>query len=111
MKAVKFCKDELKVPLVGLINASLSGGVFPDGCKVAKVRPLFKVDAGEIVHGCYADLSKAFDCVDADTLIQKLNSLGIQNPELGWFSSYLRNRFQVVEIQHESKFNKIQNYR
>lgn len=56
------------------------------------------MDAGETVLSCYDDLSKAFNCVDAAVLNRKLESLGIQNSPLNWFSSYLENRFQVVEI-------------
>ena len=42
--------------------------------------------------GVFIDLSKAFDTVDHNILIDKLNSYGIKNNSFKWFSSYLLNR-------------------
>ena len=47
--------------------------------------------------GVFIDLSKAFDTVDHNILIDKLNSCGIRNNSLKWFSSYLSNRKQFVQ--------------
>ena len=44
------------------------------------------------------DLSKAFDCVDHDLLLKKLEKLGIRGLVLKWFRSYLNNRQQYVEV-------------
>ena len=41
--------------------------------------------------GVFIDLSKAFDTVDHNILIDKLNSYSIKNNSLEWFSSYLSN--------------------
>lgn len=60
-------------------------------------------DAGEAVLRCYADLSKAFYCVDGAVLIRKLESLGVENSPLNLLSSDLANRSQVVEIQQGTK--------
>ncbi|KAG8267798.1 hypothetical protein J6590_041713 [Homalodisca vitripennis] len=43
---------------------------------------------------CFVDLSKAFDCVNAEILIGKLSALGIQNYARDWLASYLSNRYQ-----------------
>jgi hypothetical protein len=51
----------------------------------------------------HLDLSKAFDTLDHDILLQKLNLYGIQATSLSWFRSYLTNRKQFVDInQHSS---------
>ena len=47
------------------------------------------------------DMSKAFDSVRHDILLQKLHELGISSPSLDWFHSYLTDRYQRVRI-HDS---------
>ena len=48
------------------------------------------------ILGVFIDLSKAFDTVDHNILIDKLNFHGIKNNSLKWFSSYLSNRKQFI---------------
>lgn len=71
----------------------------------------------EFVAGMLFDMSKAFDLVDHQILLKKLESHGIRGPILKWFSSYLCNRMQLVEITkfdgkeqkvHRSNFHAIQ---
>ena len=47
--------------------------------------------------GVFIDLSKAFDTVDHNILIDILNSYGMKNNSLKWFSSYLSNRKQFIQ--------------
>ena len=45
------------------------------------------------------DLSKAFDSIDHTILFRKLRTLGVSQPALEWFRSYLYNRTQPVRIE------------
>ena len=46
----------------------------------------------------FCDLRKAFDTVDKEILLKKLQKVGIKNIELEWFSNYLDDRRQFVRI-------------
>ena len=46
----------------------------------------------------FIDLKKAFDTVNFDILLDKLNSYGIKNTENNWFTNYLANRVQFVQL-------------
>ena len=58
------------------------------------------LDSGNSAVAIFLDLSKAFDTLNHVILIEKLHYYGINNLELSWFSSYLSNRSQYVEIDH-----------
>ncbi|KAL4100603.1 hypothetical protein QTP88_020645 [Uroleucon formosanum] len=50
----------------------------------------------------YTDFSKAFDRVDHNHLMSTLDSLGIGEPLLSWFRSYITNRIQWVTVDSTS---------
>lgn len=54
--------------------------------------------SGGQVDTVYTDFTKAFDKVDHDTLLVKLKAFGLTADLICWFSTYLRNRSQVVVI-------------
>lgn len=60
------------------------------------------IDAGECPVGVFCDLSRAFDCVDHDMLLDKLYDYGIRGPPLNWLTCFLKFREQYVSIQHTS---------
>jgi hypothetical protein len=53
---------------------------------------------GEWAVGIFLDLKKAFDTVQHDILLRKLERFGINGVSLAWFKSYLSNRLQCVDI-------------
>ena len=52
------------------------------------------------------DLSKAFDTLDHDTLLKKLNYYGISDTAREWFRSYLSYRSQYLELNGVSSARK-----
>ena len=44
------------------------------------------------------DMSKAFDSVNHDMLLKKLQDIGLSPSAILWFMSYLSNRYQAVRI-------------
>lgn len=56
------------------------------------------LDTGKLPLGIFLDLSKAFDTLDHNILLHKLNYYGVKGTPLSWFRSYLTNRFQFVNM-------------
>ena len=54
------------------------------------------IDSGKFGCGIFIDLKKAFDTVNHDILIRKLEHYGVRGPILKWFESYLTGRKQYV---------------
>ena len=66
------------------------------------------MDNNELTCGIFLDLSKAFDTVNHETLIYKLDHYGIRGPANNLLKSYLSNRKQFVKIgKHKSKLKNI----
>lgn len=58
-----------------------------------------RIDAGNIIIAVFLDFKRAFETIDRDILIYKLEQYGIRGCELRWFKDYLSNRYQRVKIQ------------
>ena len=56
------------------------------------------LDDGNIGCGVFVDLQKAFDTVDHQILLAKLNHYGIGGVSNDWFKSYLSNHNQCISI-------------
>ena len=56
------------------------------------------MDNNKFAVGVFVDLQKAFDTVDHNILLKKLDHYGIRGVANNWFKSYLSNRKQFVII-------------
>ena len=56
------------------------------------------LDSNKFVCGIFIDLKKAFDTVNHNILLEKLNYYGIRGISNKWFKSYLTDRKQYVSI-------------
>ena len=66
------------------------------------------LDQGETVVGVFLYFSKAFDTVDHNILLKKMEKYGIRGVELKWFEDYLSNRLQYVTYNnYKSSHEKI----
>ena len=63
------------------------------------------IDKGKFGCGIFIDLRKAFDTVNHNILLMKLEHYGIRDSALLWFESYLNKRKQFVSINgvHSAK--------
>ncbi len=63
------------------------------------------IDNKKIAIGVFVGLKKAFETIDHNILLSKLEKYGIRVVGLSWLSSYLRNRQQFIQIgDHKSDF-------
>ena len=58
------------------------------------------IDTGDCSNGIFLDLSKAFDTIDHDILLNKMSKYGIRGTVFDWFKNYLFDRKQFVVWQN-----------
>ena len=56
------------------------------------------LDEGNVVGAVFLDLKKAFDTVDHEILLNKLENCNLSHDAITWFRSYLEHRQQCVKI-------------
>ena len=56
------------------------------------------IESNQYAIGIFCDLSKAFDTLNHDILLKKLDHYGIRGTANLWFKSYLSGRKQYVEL-------------
>lgn len=62
---------------------------------------MYEIDNGNIPFSILLDLSKAFDTLDHNILLRKLEYYGVQGIYLQWFTSYLSDRVQYVSYKNK----------
>ena len=65
---------------------------------------------GRYTLGIFIDLSKAFDTVNQNILLEKLKAYGIQYENLKWFRSFLSNRKQSISYSGSKTEMKIDKF-
>ena len=92
----------------GLLHKSESGFRKTHSCNTALINLVDKwlnnIDQGGIIGAIFFDLRKAFDVVDHQLLIEKVNSYHFSNNSVNWIRSYLTDRQQCIT---EKKNNQI----
>ena len=68
-------------------------------------RILINIDNKKLPLAIVMDLSKAFDTLDHEIVIDKLGDYGIRGTSLLWFESYLSQRTQDVEVDSFKSFH------
>ena len=63
------------------------------------------VDRGNFACGLFLDFQKAFDTVNINILLEKMNNYGIRGPAINWLKSYLSGRNQFVTVATEMSNN------
>lgn len=58
------------------------------------------IDQEQLTWAVFVHLTKAFDTVNHQVLLEKMNLIGIMKKELEWFRDYLNNRTQFVQLQN-----------
>ena len=97
----------------GILHKSQSGFRKNHSCNTALIflvdKWLNNVDRGGIIGAIFVGLRKAFDVVDHQLLIEKVNSYHFSNNSVNWIRTYLTDRQQcITEKTTRSSFQRVQ---
>lgn len=98
--------EKLQDVLVHVINKNQHG--FIKNKSVVSNLTLFTqyametVESGSQLDVCYLDYSRAFDKLNINIFITKLEALGVRRPMLQWLLNFLSNRQQIVKYNRNS---------
>ena len=83
-----------------LLHKSQSGFRKHNSCNTALISMVDKwlssIDKGKVVGAIFHDIKKAFDIVNHDLLIKKLDMYKFDTVTLNWMNSYLSGRKQCI---------------
>ena len=117
---LKHIKHEISKPVSLILNQCLTTGIFPHKLKIAKVvpiyiyksddenifnnyRPIYILPAlSKVFEKIVLDLSEAFDTLNHDILIHKLQYCGASVSALRLFKNYFtgRKQYVVYNVKH-----------
>jgi hypothetical protein len=63
------------------------------------------IDDNKIVIAVFLDLKRAFETIDRNLLLKKLEDVGLGGSVLSWFKSYLSGRTQNVKVRETTSTN------
>ena len=58
----------------------------------------------KLTCGILLDISKAFNTIDHNILLSKLDKYGIRGNMLNWFMNYLSNRYKFASMNNTSLY-------
>lgn len=60
------------------------------------------IDNNQIILAVFLDFKRAFETINRELLIKKLEKIGVRGTALDWFRSYLLNRYQKVKFNNNT---------
>lgn len=58
------------------------------------------IDFNNVILAVFLDFKRAFETIDRNLLLKKLEKIGIRDSALSWFKSYLTDRYQKVKYNN-----------